>query len=83
MGSPQHTIAIYESSLRDSLIMRKSGFRKVLGELCTYKTAWLGGDTMFPEDMSKADETVTLDAVSKTRNTTDKVLDCVPLSSPP
>ena len=73
MGSPQHTIAIYESSVRDSLIMRKSGFRKVLGELCTHKTAWLGGDAMFPKDLSKADEMVKLDAVSKTRNTTDKV----------
>ena len=27
---------------------------------------------MFPEDLSKADEMVKLDAVSKTRNTTDK-----------
>lgn len=43
--------------------MEKSGFRKVLGELCTYKTAWLGGNTVFPEDLPKADEMVKSDAV--------------------
>ena len=68
---------MYESSIRDSLIMEKSGFRKVLGEFCTYKTAWLGGNTVFPEDLPKADEMVKSDAVSKTRNTADKVLDRV------